>query len=172
MIDKPNINMKIKGLLSAFAILSLSSLTWAHPLKMSFSKLAISSDGDVELQTSIFLDDLTDHMQKVYNIQQPDFSAITSYGIQVLQHYFQNTFYFEQDGKKLILQINDVSFSRNGLGLVVKMSTTKQLDVSKEVSLVNTLLCDSYAKQRNNITYLDKFYELSMKNPKVKIQIK
>ena len=45
---------------------------------MSFSKLVINSEGVVDLQARIFLDDITAHMQVLYDLQPVDFSNIES----------------------------------------------------------------------------------------------
>ena len=163
--------MKIAGLIISIALWSLNAFTSEHPLKMSSSKLVISSDGNVELKTRIFLDDLTDHIEKLYNIGQPDFSTTKSNGVQALQGYLSDHFYFEQDGKKINLMINGVLLSKNRLALEVHMNTSDKLDTSKEVLLVNTLLCDTFPLQTNDISYSDQHYLLSLGNPKVKIQI-
>ncbi len=163
--------MKIKILLFSIVVMTLGTFTWSHPLKMSFSKLTITSDGKVELETRIFLDDLTAHIQELYNLQLVDFSTTTSNGTEALQRYLKNRFYLEQDGKKLELQIHTVSFSKNRLALVLNMNTSYQLDVSKELYIVNTIMCDAFPMQINDIKYLGKHYRLGIVNSKVKIQI-
>ncbi len=163
--------MKIKILLFSIVVMTLGTFTWSHPLKMSFSKLTITSDGKVELETRIFLDDLTAHIQELYNLQLVDFSTTTSNGTEALQRYLKNRFYLEQDGKKLELQIHTVSFSKNRLALVLNMNTSYQLDVSKELYIVNTIMCDAFPMQINDIKYLEKHYRLGIVNSKVKIQI-
>ena len=162
--------MGIKGIVLAIALLSSSTLTLEHPLKMSFSKLIISSNGIVEVETRIFLDDLTAHMQQLYGLPQADFSTPAANGTQALQRYLRDHFYFEQDGQRLNLWINAVSLSKNGLALVVNLSTADLLDSAKEVFLVNTLLCDAYPMQTNDIKYLDEHFLLSLSNPKAKIR--
>ena len=158
-----------KGVVFTILVLSFSAFRLEHPLKMSFSKLTISSKGNVALETRIFLDDLTAHMQESYGLQRADFSTTGSNGTQALQRYLLNTFYFEQDGEKLPLYINAVSLSKNQLALVVHMNTLRPLDTTKTVFLVNTVLCDASPMQTNDIKYLDKHHKLSIGNPKVKI---
>ena len=163
--------MKIKGLIFTIVLVLSSAFTWEHPLKMSFSKLVISSEGKVKLETHIFLDDLTLHLEYLYGLQQTDFSTVISNGTKALQHYLRNHFYFEQDGKKLDLWINTVSHSKNGLALVIGLSTTHPLNLSKEIFLVNTLMCDAFSIQANDIKYLGEYYSLSLGNPKAEIKI-
>ncbi|MEN0046598.1 MAG: DUF6702 family protein [Bacteroidota bacterium] len=163
--------MKIKGLIFAIVLVLSSAFTWEHPLKMSFSKLVISSEGKVEMETHIFLDDLTLHLEYLYGLQQTDFSTLISDGTKALQHYLRNHFYFEQDGKKLDLWIDAVAYSKNGLALKIKLSTTATLDLSKEIFLTNTLLCDANSMQTNDIKYLGEYYNLSLGNPKTEIKI-
>ena len=141
-----------------------------HPLKMSFSKLVINSEGVVDLQARIFLDDITAHMQVLYDLQPVDFSNIESNSTKALQQYLTSHYYFEQASKKIELRIDTVSFSRNRLALVLQMSTDAPLDATKEVFLTNTLLCDASEKQKNDILHIDKHYLLSMDNPRVKIE--
>jgi len=160
--------MQIKGIFFTVVLLSASAFTWEHPLKMTFSKLVINSDGHAELETRIFLDDLTEQLQRIFSMQQVDFSNTTTNGTQALQIYINQNFYFEQDGEKLGLWINAVS--KNRLALVVNLSTTKALDTSRELFLVNTLLCDAFPVQTNNIRYLDENYVLNNGNPKLKIR--
>lgn len=143
----------------------------AHPLKMSFSKLDISSEGVVDLQSRIFLDDITAQMQELYGLQPVDFSTVESNGTKALQQYLTSHYYFEQQSKKSVLRIKTVSFSRNQLALVLQMSTAAPLDVSKEVFLTNTLLCDASEKQKNDILYMDEHHVLSVSNPRVKIEL-
>ena len=149
----------------------LSASTSEHALKMSFSKVFISPDGNVDIETRIFLDDLTIHIQNTYGLVRVDFSSTTANGTKALQHYLINHFYFEQDEKKINLLINNVSFSKNQLALVVNINTSNRLDVTKEAFLVNTLLCDATPLQTNYIKFLDKHHKLSISNPKVKIKI-
>lgn len=162
--------MQLKGMFLVIASFWFCAVASAHPLKMSFSKLTINSEGFVELETRIFLDDLTAHMQRLYRMQQPDFSNVTSNGTQALQRYINNHFYFEQDGEQLNLWVNSVSLSKNRLALVVNLSTTSSLDTTKEAFLVNTLMCDAFPIQTNDIKYQDEHYMLSISNPKFKIQ--
>ncbi|MEM9339164.1 MAG: DUF6702 family protein [Bacteroidota bacterium] len=161
--------MRIKVLMLTIVILSLSGVTWGHPLKMSYSKITISSGGHVELETRIALDDLTLHIQNLYGLYQIDFSVMESDGAKALQRYLQDHFYFVQDGKKLNLQINAVS--QNRTALILNMTTAGKLDATKEVFLVNTLLCDASVMQTNYVKHEDKYHMLSIGNPKVKIQI-
>ncbi|MEM8524976.1 MAG: DUF6702 family protein [Bacteroidota bacterium] len=163
--------MSIKGLMFTIVLVLSSAFTLEHPLKMSFSKLVISPEGKVEVETHIFLDDLTLHLEHLYGLQQADFSTIISDGTKALQHYLRNHFYFEQDGKKLDLWIHTVSNSKNGLAVVLKLSTTNPLDFSKEIFLTNTLLCDASSMQTNDIKYLGEYYNLSLGNPKAEIKI-
>lgn len=137
---------------------------------MSFSKLAINSQGIVDLRTRIFLDDITEQMQSLYNLDSVDFSTVESEATQVLEHYLTDHFYFEQNGKKSELKIHAVSFSRNRLAVEVHMNTDKALDVSKELFITNTLLCDADPKQKNDIIYQGKRLRLSASNPKEEIE--
>lgn len=162
--------MRVKALLFIMLFLWLGALHSEHPIKMTFSKLTISPKGVVELETRIFLDDLTDHIQELYDLQQADFSTTSSNGTKALQRYIKTCFYFEQDGEKLNLSINAVSLSKNGLALVVKLNTTNPLDVTKEVFLINKLLFDATLMQINDIRYKGKHHRLVVINPKVKIQ--
>ena len=138
---------------------------------MTFSKLKISAKGDVELETRIFLDDLTNQLKNLYSLPQEDFSTLSSDGTEALQSYISDRFYFEQDGKRLNLWITAVSFSKNKLALVVNTSTPKPLDTSRDIYLVNTLLCDASPVQVNDIRYLNEHYKLNIGKPKVKILI-
>ncbi|MCF8465209.1 MAG: hypothetical protein K9G41_10230 [Flavobacteriales bacterium] len=144
----------------------------AHPLKMSFSKLDINSKGVIDLQSRIFLDDITAQMQELHGLQEVDFSTVDSDGTKALQQYLTSHYYFEQRGKKIELRINAVSFSTNRLALVLQMSTDAPLDLTKEVFLTNTVLCEASEKQKNDILHLDKHYLLSLTNPRVKIELK
>lgn len=136
---------------------------------MSFSKLNIKSDGLVEMETRIFLDDLTFHMQELYAMQQVDFSDVSSNGTQALQKYFYEQFYLEQDKERVNLRINAVGLSKNKLALVVHINSESLLDISKELILVNTLLCDANPVQVNDINYLGTHYQLGLNNPEVKL---
>ena len=163
--------MRITNLVFVIVLFVFNISAREHPLKMSYSKLTISPQGMVTLETRIFLDDLTAHMQHLYGLQEVNFSKVTTNGVQALQRYLQNQFYFEQNGKKLNLWINTVSLSKNGIGIVVSMSMPYLLDTSKEVFLINTLLCDAYPNQTNDINYLNKHYLLNLNSPKIKIPL-
>ncbi|MEN0005035.1 MAG: DUF6702 family protein [Bacteroidota bacterium] len=163
--------MLLKSAILAVTLLMSSAPVEEHPLKMSFSKLVIGQDGIVDLETRIFLDDLTEHMERLFLLRQADFSDLSTDGTQVLQLYLKNHFYFEQEGQQLDLFINGVSLSKNSLALVVNTSTAQPLDVSKYIFLVNTLLCDASPVQKNDIKYLDKHYMLGNGKPKMKIQL-
>lgn len=162
--------MRITFLTFVFIILS-SNLNYDHSLKMSFSKLIISPKGFVNIETRIFLDDITTHIESIYGLQQADFTNISTKGTQALQLYFQNHFYFLQREKKINLVVNNVSLSKNGQALIVNANSTKLLDSSKKVFLFNTLLCDNSTKQVNGIKYLGKHYLLNISNPKIEIQL-
>ncbi|MEM6772472.1 MAG: DUF6702 family protein [Bacteroidota bacterium] len=162
--------MFIKHLLLTMLI-SGHLLAADHPLKMSFSKLTLSSNGLVELETRIFLDDLTEHMQKAYQLSNPDFSGVNTSGTQALQRYLLENFYFEQNGHKIDLSINAVYFSKNQLALVVALNTVELIDTNQEVYLVNTLLCDASPMQTNDIKYQEEYYSFNLSNPKQKIPL-
>ena len=161
--------MRIKVIAFTIALLALNAFKSSHPLKMSFSNLSISQDGLVEIETRIFLDDITEHMQKIYGLQLVDFSTITSDNSQKLSSYLTQQFYFKQNDKKINLWINAISSSKNELALVINLHTSQPLDVSKEIIIVNTLLCDATPTQINNIKYLDKHYQSSYTNPEIKL---
>lgn len=163
--------MRIIGLISVFVLVSLNNFSKVHPLKMSFSKLEISSEGIVDLKTRIFLDDITEQLQTLYSLDTVDFSAVESEATQALQRYLKDCFYFEQNSKKSVFQINAVSFSQNKLAVEVHMSTEQPLDVSKELFLTNTLLCDADPKQKNDIIYLKERLRLNLANPTAQIQL-
>lgn len=163
--------MRVICLVFLFVFSVSGSFSKVHPLKMSFSNLVIDSKGVVNLQTRIFLDDITARMQELYSLEQVDFSTVESDGTKALQQYLAYHYYFEQNGKKAILRINTVSFSKNRLALVLHLSTDAPLDVTKEVFLTNTLLCDASEKQKNDILYMEAHYLLSMDNPRVKIEL-
>ena len=161
--------MRLRFLVFAIVIL-FSSFTNEHPLKMTFSKLNIGPEGSVNLETRFFLDDLITHLEKLYCLEEVDFSNNSTEGTQALERYFKDHFYFEQDGKKLPLLIKNVSYAKTGLALEVSMSTSHKLDRSKEVFLFNTLLCDAFPMQANGIKYMGIHYLLNIGEPKVKIQ--
>jgi hypothetical protein len=160
-----------KSFILIFLLLFLSGYDSPHPLKMTFSKLTVTSKGGVELETRIFLDDLSEHLQKLYGLPEVDFSSTTSNGTEALQNYLYDRFYFEQDGKKVYLAISNVFFSTNGLALVVNLNTVVELDKTTEIFLVNTLLCDAFPIQVNDIRYQNEHHKLTIGNPKLKIQI-
>ncbi len=161
--------MRIISLVSIFVLFSSRSYCDVHPLKMSFSKLDISSEGTVDLKTRIFLDDITEQLQALYSLDTVDFSSVESKATKALQRYLEDHFYFEQHSKKHVLQINAVSFSQNRLAVEVHMSTIQPLDVTKELLLTNTLLCDADPKQKNDIIYLKERLRLSSSNPTTQI---
>ncbi|MEO0686318.1 MAG: DUF6702 family protein, partial [Cyanobacteria bacterium J06649_11] len=148
---------------------SMSTATTEHPLKMSFSKLTIKPDGYVDIEARIFWDDLTEHLERQYRLEQPDFTSITAKGTQTFQQYLEDHFYFDQDGKKIKLWVKSISFSDNKLALVVNLSTTDLLDITKEIYLVNTLLCDASPQQKNNVRYRDEHFILSLSKKRTKI---
>ncbi|MCB0755922.1 MAG: hypothetical protein KDB98_10030 [Flavobacteriales bacterium] len=164
--------IRIISLVSAFVLFSSSGSTEVHPLKMSFSKLEISSEGVVDLKTRIFLDDITEQLESLYGLDTVDFSAVETEATQTLQRYLTEHFFFEQSGKKSTLRINGVSFSQNRLAVEVHMSTENPLDVSKQLFLTNTLLCDADPKQKNDVIYREHRLRLSATNPKAQIQFK
>ena len=159
----------MKNLILAIVLLVAGTSSSGHPLKMTFNNLVISEDGKVELETRIFIDDLTVHMEKLYPFRQIDFYSFSSNRAQVLQNYFIDILYFEQGGQKVILQINDIFLSENQMGLVVKSGTADPLDKSKEIFFTNSLLFDSSPMQKNDIKYQEDHYMLGPSNPKMKI---
>jgi len=163
--------MRIISLVFVLVFSVSGSFSKVHPLKMSFSKLVISSEGVVDLQSRIFLDDIIAQMQALYGLDSVDFTTVKSDGTQALQRYLRDHFYFDQDGKKSELRINSVSFSKNKLALALHMSTDQPLDVSKELFLTNTLLCDADPKQKNDIIYLKERFRLSFSNQKEQIEL-
>jgi len=163
------IQMRTKVAILGIAFFAFSGFTRVHPLKMSFSHLRINSNGIVNLETRIFLDDLTAHMQELYDLEEVDFSNLSSNGIQALGDYFPNHFYFQQGEEKLNFTINDVSVSFNGLALVLHLSLDQPLNGAKEARLINTLLCDADPKQKNSVKFGGQQYELSYSNPHLKL---
>jgi hypothetical protein len=69
-----------------------------------------------------------------------------------------------------MLTINAVSFSQNGLAVEIHTSTSEPLDISKELFLTNTLLCDADPKQKNDIIYNKQRLRLNLDNPTTQIQ--
>jgi len=163
--------MFLKGLILLGTLIASSTQVMEHPLKMTFSKLVVNPNGYADLETRIFLDDLTAHMQQLYGLAQPDFSTTQGDGTRALQNYLNQHFYLEQDGKRLSLSINAVSLSSNNLALVVNLNSNAPLDASKEVIVFNTLLCDATITQVNNIKYQGEIYPLSISKPKAKIDL-
>ena len=163
--------MRIASLCFAFALFAVTAFAEVHPLKMSFSKLEISTEGVVDLKTRIFLDDITEQLQALYDLDTVDFSTIETEAVQALELYLKDHFYFEQGGKKSTLTINAVSFSQNRLAVEIHTSTAESLDVSKELFLTNTLLCDADPKQKNDIIYMREPLRLNLANPKTQIQL-
>ncbi|MEM9546330.1 MAG: DUF6702 family protein [Bacteroidota bacterium] len=157
--------MRIRYLIFAIAMFVSSAFTLEHPLKMTFSLLKINKEGLAEIETRIFLDDLTAHIHQMYGPDQVDFSTLTGSGTQALQNYVDDSFYLKQDNKKIKLNINSVGMSKNQLALVINLNSTHVLDASKEITVVNTLLCDAFPLQMNNIKYLRRQYQLSMNKP-------
>lgn len=162
--------MRLISLILVLVLSASGSFSEVHPLKMSFSKLVINSDGVVDMQTRIFLDDITEQIQNLYGLDTVDFSTVKSDGTQALQRYLKDHFYFEQNGKKSELRIDEVSFSKNKLAVALKMTTDKPLDKTKELFLTNTVLCDASANQRNDIIYQEKSLRLSASNPSIQIE--
>jgi len=162
--------MRFKGLAFVLVFLVSGGFSQKHPLKMSFSKLVISSEGVVDVQSRIFLDDITAQLQNLYDLDPVDLSTVTSNGTKALESYLTDHFYFEQNGKKSELRINAVSFSKNRLAIALHMNTDIPLDVTKELFLINTLLCDADPKQKNDIIYQKERLRLSYSNPRVQIQ--
>lgn len=162
--------VRIIGLIWTLALLWSNCFSEVHPLKMSFSKLEISSDGVVDLRTRIFLDDITEQLQALYSLDTVDFSKVETEATQALERYLKSHFYFEQAGKKSMLTINAVSFSQNGLAVEIHTSTSEPLDISKELFLTNTLLCDADPKQKNDIIYNKQRLRLNLDNPTTQIQ--
>lgn len=162
--------MQLARLCFAFVLFTSFDALTVHPLKMSFSKLVISSDGVVDLQSRIFLDDITAQIQESFDMDSVDFSSVESEGTKALQRYLKDHFYFEQNGKKSELKINAVSFSKNKLAVALVMTTDQPLDRTKELFLTNTLLCEADPKQKNDIIYLEQRIRLSSSNPTEKIE--
>ena len=143
----------------AFHILISSILlTMSHPMKMSFSKLIISEEGLVELETRIFLDDLTSHIEHTYRLRQADFSTLTTNGTKALQEYLITHLYLEQTGEKNIFLIKAVSLSKNKEALILQLTALHPVQMNQPLFLRNDLLCDGFAKQRNDILFQGQHY--------------
>lgn len=162
--------MRKKIILSIATFCALCSFKSDHALKMSFTHLTIDEGGQVNLETRIFLDDLTEHLETKYDLQHVDFSTINSNGSKALYNYFKHCFYFEQGNAIVHVGISEVSFTKNKIALVVNTTSSKPLDMSKEVLIVNTILCDFSALQTNDIKYRNKRYMSSIANPKIKLK--
>lgn len=161
--------MRITGLVLTLALFSSSGSSKVHPLKMSFSKLVISKDGVVDLKTRIFLDDITEQIQKQYGLSTVEFTTIESNGTEALQRYLKDHFFFEQDNQKIELTIKVVSFSQNKLAVALDLVTKNPIDVSKKLFLTNTVLCEASPKQLNDLMYLNQHIRLSAKTPTAEI---
>ena len=163
--------MRITGLILTLALFSSNSTSEVHPLKMSFSKLVISNDGVVDLKSRIFLDDITEQMQKQFELSSVEFNTIESNGTEALQRYLKDHFFFEQEGKKIELTVKAVSFSQNKLAVAIDLVTKKPINVSKKLFLTNTVLCEASPKQLNDLMYLNQHFRLSAKTPTVEIPL-
>lgn len=156
-------------MLFATVFMLFSAFSWEHPLKMSFSSLTIDGEGVVAMETRIFLDDVTEHMQQKYGLEQADFSSMTSNGTEALKSYIVDHLYFKQGDQKVALLIDSVTFSKHRLALVVKTSTAQPLNISKEFILVNTVMCDADPTQINDVRYLGKHRQFSYNTPEIKL---
>lgn len=138
---------------------------------MSFSKLLISSEGFVEIETRIFLDDLSAHMEHRYRLRKADFSTLTTNGTLALQRYLHEHFYFEQGGQKNTLIIKAVGLSKNKLSLVAHLKTAFELDLQQPCTLRYSLLCDAFEKQKNDLLFRGDHYLLDAEAPTLEIPL-
>lgn len=163
-------------ILSIIFFISISNLD-AHPLKMSFNKLEIAWDGSVKIESRIFLDDLTAQLKSLYNLDQINFADANSQSTIALQQYINKNFYFEQNGQKIPLIIDDITFATMKLAIVLNLTTFDKLinsadpfDNSGDIFLVNKILFDADPKQKNDILYLNEHHLLNVVNTKLKIR--
>lgn len=141
-------------------IMGLSLLI--HPIKMSFSKMSIDKKGKVELETRLFLDDLTLHIESKYRLKQANFSTLSANGSKALQDYMHKCLYIIQSGRSMHFTITDISLSEDNLALVVRMESDQPLNRNIPYQIKNTLLFDIFKKQKNLMILEDekhhKFY--------------
>jgi len=138
-----------------FLAILYSTFTLIHPLKISFSKMTFENN-IVEIETRLFLDDLSTHLKKKYRIKKIDFSSLSGNGTEALQLYFKESFYLVQKGERLFFKIEDIKFSEDKTILSVFLKVIIQ---KSSFTLHNTLLLDAFKKQKNVLLYQNSQYE-------------
>ena len=155
-------------MLVIFGVVLASVPGWGHPLKMSFSRLSVAPDGSVQMETNLFLDDLMEHLNKLYGMAEFDFSEVESSGTQALQRYLDDRLYV-RDGETIV-HFRILSVSRERLVLVVKAGTKQEVGSSSALYLVNTILCDASPKQTNEVQYGRERFVFSADVPALRIR--
>ena len=145
---------KIKAISLLLAIcLGLLGFTYAHPLKMSFSKLTITKTGEAQLTSKLFLDDLTEHFQNRYRLQKVDFTSLDSNGKKALQIYFNERVFLISENKNISFNITSLEIIEDGIVLQVKSKAIKPINQTQPFSMQNALFFDVFANQVNSVKY-------------------
>ena len=121
-------------------------------------------NGVAKVQTRLFLDDLSYHLQEKYRLIKADFSTVESNGTQALQWYMNDCFYMLQGEQKILFKITKTALSPDGIALIVYMEGEKPLANGVPLKINNTLLFDVFKKQENVLRLFhsqDEFQKLS-----------
>ncbi|UII32769.1 hypothetical protein LVD17_02845 [Fulvivirga ulvae] len=145
--------MKVILMLSVFILTS-----FMHPLKMSFSSMSVSNEGKVKIETRLFLDDLTLHIEDRYRLKDADFSTPAANGSIALQQYIRENIHILQAGDTIYFIITGISLSEDGQALVVEMESAGALDKKQSYKVKNSLLFDIFKKQKNLLIIKGKEY--------------
>lgn len=153
---------RFKTIVVLFA-LTVTCSCWGHPLKLSFAKLWMAPNGELQIKIKLFEDDLGSHMKTQYRLDKPDFSATTKNGTKTLQRYFLENLYVIQDGKKIDFIIKKVRLTKGKTALEFTAQSTNRVNINNAFTLRNSVMTDAFQNQVNKVMFKEETYNFNLR---------
>ncbi len=121
---------------------------YAHPIKLSTSKLDLSTN---TLTINLFEDDFKAHLLKTYR-QQLDFEQADSITKQVVNAYLSKNFKIHYEENLLPLHLQSIQFlNKNVVQVIFSVS---RLPTSASLKITNSILTDAFDNQNNILHFI------------------
>lgn len=132
------------------AFLFSSIWAYSHPIKLSTGKLEFDMDKqECQLKINFFIDDFEAAIRALYPQPPFDFSHPSQIMKSSIADYIQKNLTIEFKDQPILLSIDSISTIETNVCQVVLKGKYSILPKTKTISIINTLLFETYRKQSN-----------------------
>ena len=148
--SKTNIFNQMKIISSLLFILLFNLNIYAHPIKLTTSKLQYyPTTGLIELTVNFFLDDLIPVLKKQYKIPALNIEQNKILAKKIISDYTDNKLHIWINDKEYNLELKDISPIQTNVLQAKFMFTLKPLNKIGKLEVINQLLFEAYEDQVN-----------------------